>query len=176
MANYVRGSGPESTNLEELERLVTQEEREVKRLISEISRTEQQVRQLEKELKDVDRARSSVERANARVRSGVMKETAAKDILAVIRGTIEVLQGETIDEVSTQMNSIFLAMIVADEEEGSVVKRVTLTRSHDIIVEGPGGRTIDPDIDLNGASRRAPHVGLHPCVGEDQRRQGAQHH
>ena len=150
-----RVRGLESTNLEELERLVTQEEREVKRLISEISRTEQQVRQLEKELKDVDRARSSVERANARVRSGVMKETAAKDILAVIRGTIEVLQGETIDEVSTQMNSIFLAMIVADEEEGSVVKRVTLTRSHDIIVEGPGGRTIDPDIDLNGASRRA---------------------
>ena len=84
-----------------------------------------------------------------------MKETAAKDILAVIRGTIGVLQGETIDEVSEKMNSIFLAMIVADEEAGSVVKRVTLTRTHDIIVEGPGGRTIDPDIDLNGASRRA---------------------
>lgn len=84
-----------------------------------------------------------------------MKETAAKDILAVIRGTIGVLQGETIDEVSEKMNAIFLAMIVADEEAGSVVKRVSLTRTHDIIVEGPGGRTIDPDMDLNGASRRA---------------------
>lgn len=150
-----RVRGMESTNLEELERLVSQEEREVKRLIGEISRTEQHIRQLEKELKEVDRERSNVERANARVRTGVMKETAAKDILAVIRGTIGVLQGETIDEVSEKMNSIFLAMIVADEEAGSVVKRVTLTRTHDIIVEGPGGRTIDPDIDLNGASRRA---------------------
>lgn len=150
-----RVRGLESTNLEELEKLVTQEEREVKRLIGEISRTEADIRRLEQDLKDVDRERSNVERANAKVRTGVMKETAAKDILAVIRGTIGVLQGETIDEVSEQMNSIFLKMIVADEEPGSVVKRVTLTRTHDIIVEGPGGRTIDPDIDLNGASRRA---------------------
>ncbi len=65
--------GMESTNLEELERLVSQEEREVKRLIGEISRTEQHIRQLEKELKEVDRERSTVERANARVRTGVMK-------------------------------------------------------------------------------------------------------
>ncbi|HMS12467.1 MAG TPA: AAA family ATPase [Microthrixaceae bacterium] len=147
--------GMESTNLEELERLVSQEEREVKRLIGEISRTEQHIRQLEKELKEVDRERSTVERANARVRTGVLKETAAKDILAVIRGTIEVLQGETIDEVSERMNSSFLAMIVADENAGSVVKRVKLTRSHDIVVEGPGGKAVDPDRDLSGAQRRA---------------------
>jgi len=147
--------GMESTNLEELERLVTQEEREVKRLIGEISRAETQRSSLELELKAVDRERSGVEKTNARVRSGALKETAAKDVLTVIRNTMAVLQGETIDEVSERMNSIFLSMIVADEEAGSVVKRVSLTRTHDIIVEGPGGRTIDPDIDLNGASRRA---------------------
>lgn len=147
--------GMKETNLEELERLVSQEEREVKRLISEISRMEQRVRQVETELKAVDKERAGVERTNARVRSGVVKERAALDVLSVIRGTIEVLQGETIDEVSEQMNRIFLAMIVADEEAGSVVRQVTLTRSHDIVVTGPGGRTIDPDIDLNGASRRA---------------------
>jgi DNA sulfur modification protein DndD len=66
-----------------------------------------------------------------------------------------VLQGETLDEVSDRMNDIFMAMIVADEEAGSVVRRAVLTREHDIVVMGPGGRTIDPDIDLNGASRRA---------------------
>lgn len=147
--------GMESTNLEELERLVSQEEREVKRLISEISRLEQKIRQFETELKAVDKERAGIERTNARVRSGVVKERAAIDVLSVIRGTMGVLQGETIDEVSQQMNRIFLSMIVADDEAGSVVRRVTLTRSHDIVVEGPGGRTIDPDIDLNGASRRA---------------------
>ena len=147
--------GMEQTNLEELERMVSQEEREVKRLILEIAHTEPALRVALAQLKDVDRERSNVEKTNARVRSGVVKETAAKDVLAVIRSTMAVLQGETIDEVSEKMNSIFLSMIVADAEAGSAIRRVNLTRSHDIVVEGPGGRIINPVIDLNGASRRA---------------------
>lgn len=149
----IQGMG--KTNLEELERIVGQEEREVKRLIGERARIDAALKTLGTQMKDIDRERSALEKTNARVRSGVMRETAAKDVLAVIRSTVGVLQGETIDEVSDRMNSIFLKMIVADEDAGSVVRKVTLTRSHDIVVEGPGGRTIDPDIDLNGASRRA---------------------
>lgn len=147
--------GIKETNLEELERIVGQEEREVKRLHSEIGRAEQGLRQLDADIQEVDRERTVLERKNAKVRSGVANETAAKDILAVIRSTIGVLQTETLDEVSEKMNEIFMAMIVADEEAGSVVKRAALTRDHDIVVRGPGDRTIDPDIDLNGASRRA---------------------
>lgn len=147
--------GIKETNLEELERVVGQEEREVKRLHSDIGRAEQRVRQLDNEIRDIDRERSVLERKNAKVRSGVANETAAKDILEVIRSTVGVLQGETLDEVSAKMNEIFMAMIVADEDAGSVVRKAVLTREHDIVVMGPGGRTIDPDIDLNGASRRA---------------------
>lgn len=147
--------GIKETNLEELERVVAQEEKEVKRLHSEIGRAQQRIRQLEGRIKENDRERSVLERKNARVRSGVANETAAKDILEVIRSTVRVLQGETLDEVSARMNEIFMAMIVADEDAGSVVRRAELTRDHDIVVMGPGGRTIDPDTDLNGASRRA---------------------
>jgi DNA sulfur modification protein DndD len=143
------------TNLEELERIVGQEEREVKRLHSEIGRAEQHLRQLDAQIHTVDRELAAAEKKDARVRSGVANETAAKDVLRVIRSTMDVLQGETLDEVSEKMNEIFMAMIVADEEAGSVVRKAVLTREHDIIVVGPGGRTIDPDIDLNGASRRA---------------------
>jgi len=147
--------GIKETNLEELERVVGQEEREVKRLHSDIGRTDQRLRQVDGDIRDIDRERAVLERKNAKVRSGVANETAAKDILEVIRSTMGVLQGETLDEVSEKMNEIFMAMIVADEEAGSVVRKAVLTREHDIIVVGPGGRTIDPDIDLNGASRRA---------------------
>lgn len=147
--------GTESTSLEELERSVTQEEREIKRLHLEKGRNDQQLRELEAKIKEVDRDRQTAEKTNAKVRSGVMNETAAKDILDVIRTTIGVLQGETIDEVSEKMNEIFLSMIIADADAGSVVRKAILTRENDIVVEGPGGRTIDPDIDLNGASRRA---------------------
>lgn len=147
--------GTESMSLEELERNVAQEEREIKRLHLEKGRNDQQIREVEAKIKEVDRDRQAAEKMNARVRSGVMNETAAKDILDVIRTTIGVLQGETIDEVSDKMNEIFLSMIIADAEAGSVVRKAMLTRENDIVVEGPGGRTIDPDNDLNGASRRA---------------------
>jgi DNA sulfur modification protein DndD len=145
----------ESTDLAELERTLGQEDRERLRLSGEIARTETQLTGLEGQLRDVDRERASVDRKNEKVRSGLMKETAAKDVLEVIKTTMSVLQGETIDEVSSKMNEIFLSMIIADEDVGSVVRGVALTRDHDIVVFGPGGRTIDPDIDLNGASRRA---------------------
>jgi DNA sulfur modification protein DndD len=147
--------GIKETNLEELERVVAQEEKEIKRLHGEIGRAEERIRQLDNQIKDIDRQRSIAEGKNAKVQIGVAKETAAKDILEVIRSTIAVLHGDTLDEVSKKMNEIFMAMIVADEEAGSVVREAVLTRDHDIVVMGPRGRTIDPDIDLNGASRRA---------------------
>lgn len=145
----------ESVNLEELERIVGVEEREVKRLLREIAQAELRDRQLDDKIRQVDRERTAAERKNAKVQSGVTRETVAKDILDVIRATVRVLQGETLDEVSGAMNDIFMSMIVADSEAGSVIREVQLTREHDIVVVGPGGRTIDPDIDLNGASRRA---------------------
>ncbi|MHB8288694.1 MAG: AAA family ATPase [Acidimicrobiales bacterium] len=147
--------GIKETNLEELERMVAQEEREVKRIHGDIGRTEQRIRQIKSDLSDVDRERGLLEKKNAKVRSGVAKETAAKDILQVIHSTVHVLQEETLDEVSAKMNEIFMAMIVADEETASGIRKAVLTRNHDIIVMGPAGRTIDPDVDLNGASRRA---------------------
>ena len=143
------------TDLEQLQRMVTQEERELKRLYGDIARGDEGLRRLAEEAQGVDRERRKAETKNQKVQAGVARETAAKDVLAVLRGTVEVLQGETLDEVSERMNAIFMAMIVADDEAGSVVRRVALTRDHDIIVFGPAGRTIDPDADLNGASRRA---------------------
>ena len=143
------------TDLEALERIVAQEERELKRLHREIGRTEQRVQELDSRIKVINRKRSELERENIKVRGGVAKETAAKDILEVIRSTMAVLQGETLDEVSVKMNEIFMAMIVADAEAGAVIRKAELTREHDIVVLGPGGKTIDPDTDLNGASRRA---------------------
>ena len=143
------------SDLEQLQGIVSQEERELKRLYGDIARAEEGLRRFADEAREVGLQRRKAEAKNRKVRSGVANETAANDVLGVLRGTVNVLQGETLDEVSDIMNDIFMAMIVADREAGSVVKRVVLTREHDIIVFGPGGRTIDPDIDLNGASRRA---------------------
>jgi len=53
------------------------------------------------------------------------------------------------------MNSLFLKMIGADPEQGSIIQRAEISPDFDIIVYGPDGRTLNPDRDLNGASRRA---------------------
>jgi len=53
------------------------------------------------------------------------------------------------------MNSIFLEMIGADPEQGAIIRRAEISREFDIIVYGPNNRTLNPDRDLNGASRRA---------------------
>ena len=53
------------------------------------------------------------------------------------------------------MNGIFLEMIGADPEQGAIIRRAEISREFDIIVYGPNDRTLNPDRDLNGASRRA---------------------
>jgi DNA sulfur modification protein DndD len=53
------------------------------------------------------------------------------------------------------MNAIFLTMIGADPEQGAIIRRAVITKEFDILVYGPNDRTLNPDRDLNGASRRA---------------------
>ncbi|MYE88913.1 hypothetical protein F4X33_07970 [Candidatus Poribacteria bacterium] len=53
------------------------------------------------------------------------------------------------------MNSIFLEMIGADPEQGAIIRQAEINKDFDIVVYGPNDRTLNPDRDLNGASRRA---------------------
>ena len=62
---------------------------------------------------------------------------------------------EELSKVSSLMNEIFLEMIGADPEQGAIIKRAEISPDFDIIVYGPNERTLNPDRDLNGASRRA---------------------
>jgi DNA sulfur modification protein DndD len=65
------------------------------------------------------------------------------------------ITSEELQKVSNLMNSIFLEMIGADPEQGAIIRRTEISRDFDIIVYGPNNRTLNPDRDLNGASRRA---------------------
>ena len=53
------------------------------------------------------------------------------------------------------MNELFLDMIGSDPEQGTIIQRAEITSDFDIVVYGPRNRLLNPDIDLNGASRRA---------------------
>lgn len=79
----------------------------------------------------------------------------ANDIYSVLANSYERITTEELSKVSELMNSMFLEMIGADPEQGAIIKRAEVNRDFDIVVLGPNGRDLDPDRDLNGASRRA---------------------
>ena len=75
--------------------------------------------------------------------------------MKVLQSAYERITNEELQKVSERMNSIFLEMIGADPEQGAIIRRAEISRDFDIIVYGPNDRTLNPDRDLNGASRRA---------------------
>lgn len=78
-----------------------------------------------------------------------------QDVTSVLQSAYDRITSEELRKVSDLMNSIFLEMIGADPEQGAIIKRTEISAEFDIIVYGPNNRTLNPDRDLNGASRRA---------------------
>ena len=78
-----------------------------------------------------------------------------QDVTRVLQGAYERITREELAKVSALMNEIFLEMIGADPEQGAIINRAEISQDFDIIVYGPSDRTLNPDRDLNGASRRA---------------------
>ena len=79
----------------------------------------------------------------------------AQDIQNVLSRAYERLTTEELAKVSTRMNEIFLEMIGADPSQGAIIQGTKITEQFEITVYGPNGRLLNPDRDLNGASRRA---------------------
>ena len=78
-----------------------------------------------------------------------------QDVIKVLQGSFDRITSEELGKVSELMNKIFLEMIGSDPEQGAIIRRAVISAEFDIIVYGPNDRTLNPDRDLNGASRRA---------------------
>jgi DNA sulfur modification protein DndD len=79
----------------------------------------------------------------------------AQDVMNVLQTSYQRITSEELEKVSTAMNGLFLEMIGSDPEQGAIIQKAWISESFDIIVYGPNNRTLNPDRDLNGASRRA---------------------
>ena len=78
-----------------------------------------------------------------------------EDVMRVLNSAYKRITNEELQKVSDLMNDIFLEMIVAAPEQGAIIRRAEISPEFDIIVYGPDDRNLNPDRDLNGASRRA---------------------
>ena len=79
----------------------------------------------------------------------------ARDVDSVLRASYDRMTNEELIKVSELMNTIFLEMIGADPKQGAIIRKTEISKDFNILVYGPDDRSLDPDRDLNGASRRA---------------------
>lgn len=78
-----------------------------------------------------------------------------QDVQNILRRSLERITDEELAKVSNLMNIYFLEMIGADTEQKSLIQRAEVSKDFDILVHGANDRPLNPDLDLNGASRRA---------------------
>lgn len=115
---------------------------------------EDSLQRIAQELAILDQQEATQLKAEAKNTRQLAHQQSARDIQAVIAGTFNVLKTDKLSEVSDEMNRLFLEMINADPEY-STIHRAEITSDFDIVVTSRRGVRLDPDIDLNGASRRA---------------------
>lgn len=78
-------------------------------------------------------------------------------VLSVYENVFSKIKTIELKKVSKEMNDIFMSMIGADEalNPKGMIRRSELTDEFDIRVYGPNDQPLNPDTELNGASRRA---------------------
>jgi len=116
------------------------------------------------QIKDAKERKSDCEMDRNKVESKLDKKDNSADKLKLSRLTKTVfekvfdrLRTDEVQNVSREMNRIFLEMIGSDPDANNLamITKAELTKDFDILVYGPNGHKLNPDQDLNGASRRA---------------------
>ena len=140
-------------------RIVLNRERDNLRLeqdrkFRKISKLKQQYLQYEKEKKELLRN----EKLNVKILSEL---EASQDLLTIFLSSYATIMNIELQKVSQTMNQYFLEMIgTSSENKNTIIVNSEITQNFDIKVYGPNNKSLDPDEDLNGASRRALTISL----------------
>lgn len=119
------------------------------------SRHETQLERLRKERERLVLQRENLLREQKKGARILAELEITQDVERVLRNSYERITSEELSKVSALMNAVFLEMIGADPEQGAIIRKAAISKDFDIVVYGPNDRTLNPDRDLNGASRRA---------------------
>ena len=119
------------------------------------STIETQLASLKRDIEDLEAKRDRLLKEQKRGTRILAERDVIQDVMKVLRSAYERITNEELGKVSELMNNIFLEKIGADPEQGAIIRRAEISQEFDIIVYGPRDRTLNPDRDLNGESRRA---------------------
>ena len=123
--------------------------------LSKQSKFETQLTGLKREREKLEAERDRLLREQKKGARILAELDVTQDVMKVLQSAYERITNEELQKVSELMNNTFLKMIGADPEQDAIIRRAEISREFDIIVYGPNDRTLNPDRDLNGASRRA---------------------
>ena len=143
------------TDIQGLRETLRQYKDQRDRCLTQRSAIETQLAGLRREREGLETERNRLLRDQKRGARILAELHVTQDVMTVLQQAYNRITNEELAKVSRLMNDIFLEMIGADPEQGSIIKRTEISPEFDIIVYGPNGRTLNPDRDLNGASRRA---------------------
>jgi DNA sulfur modification protein DndD len=124
----------------------------------EAERTEEEIRRRDCKgrVEVIEESYEKLKKAGKKQDDLERKLTVTQDLLAVVTNTLRRLQDEYLKQVSARMNELFLQMVGADPHvAGGVFKKAEITGNYDIRVLSMEDRILDPDHELNGASKRA---------------------
>lgn len=121
----------------------------------ERERHENDLSAVKKHKAELEKERDGLLRNQSRGRRIMADFTVAQDIQAVLSGAYRRLATDELSKVGERMNDVFLEMVVADPSQGAIIQSAEITEDFEIVVYGSGRRLLNPDRDLNGASRRA---------------------
>ena len=118
-------------------------------------RNETRLETLREEAHDLTRQRGKLLREQEKGARILAELNVIQDIESVLRNSYDRITNEELAKVSDLMNTFFLEMIGSDPEQGAIIQRAEISPEFDILVYGPEEKTLNPDLNLNGASRRA---------------------
>jgi DNA sulfur modification protein DndD len=122
--------------------------------IPQAGRLDQQLRQHRDRRIELEKRFQTLSAREEKGRRFTCELTAARDMRGVVERALEIMKTREVQAVSLKMNEYFLRMIGA-HPDNALIQRAEITPEFRIAVYGRNERTLDPSMDLNGASRRA---------------------
>lgn len=132
-------------------------DRELTSIISKISRRQTQINEASIKIKELSEDKVKITKKLNTNDKGLQKAILAKELKIGFQNILEKLKDEEVKKVGIEMNRIFIEMIgsAPDDNDFASITKAELSSEYDILVYGNKGKLINPDQDLNGASRRA---------------------
>ncbi|KAB7701710.1 AAA family ATPase [Plesiomonas shigelloides] len=131
--------------------------RKIEELVTDISSREYECKNKKSKLVEINSSIDSLKRKLDKKDNSSGKYKLVDDLRNIFSNVFESIKTSELEKVSKKMNEIFLSMIGSDPvaNPNTMIQKAVLTEKFDIEVYGVNGHKLDPDEDLNGASRRA---------------------